>query len=35
MVVKNNGKESFDFQAALHSYFDISSIKKVSLSLKL
>jgi len=31
MIVKNNGKESFDFQAALHSYFDISSIKKTSI----
>ena len=31
MVVKNTGKDDWDFQAALHSYFDISSISKTSI----
>jgi len=31
MTVKNTGKDDWDFQAALHSYFDISSIKKTSI----
>ena len=31
MVVKNLGSESFDFQAALHSYFDISKISDISI----
>jgi len=30
LVVSNNGKEAFGFQAALHSYFDLSDISDVS-----
>lgn len=30
LVVKNTGKQAFDFQAALHSYFDLSDIEKVT-----
>jgi len=32
LVVENKGKEAFDFQAALHSYFDLSDIADVSVA---
>lgn len=32
MLVENKGEESFDFQAALHSYFTASSLKDLEIS---
>jgi glucose-6-phosphate 1-epimerase len=32
MHVANNGSESFDFQAALHSYFTVSSLENLEIS---
>lgn len=32
MLVDNKGEESFDFQAALHSYFTVSSLENLSIS---
>lgn len=32
MLVENQGEESFDFQAALHSYFTVSSLDKLEIS---
>jgi galactose mutarotase-like enzyme len=32
LVVANTGKEDFDFQAALHSYYDVSDISKASVA---
>jgi glucose-6-phosphate 1-epimerase len=32
MLVENKGGESFDFQAALHSYFTVSSIDNLEIS---
>lgn len=32
MFVENKGEESFDFQAALHSYFTVSAIDKLSIA---
>ena len=32
MLVENRGEESFDFQAALHSYFTVSSLENLSIS---
>lgn len=32
MVVDNKGEESFDFQAALHSYFTVSSLENLEIT---
>jgi len=32
MLVKNEGEEAFDFQAALHSYFTVSSLDKLEIA---
>lgn len=32
MNVKNEGEESFDFQAALHSYFTVSSLENLEIT---
>ena len=32
MFVENKGEESFDFQAALHSYFTVSAIENLSIA---
>lgn len=32
MTVNNKGEESFDFQAALHSYFTVSSLDKLEIT---
>ena len=32
MLVENTGEESFDFQAALHSYFTVSSLDKLEIT---
>ena len=32
MFVENKGEESFDFQAALHSYFTVSAIDNLSIA---
>ena len=32
MLVENKGEESFDFQAALHSYFTVSSLDKLEIT---
>ena len=32
MLVENKGEESFDFQAALHSYFTVSAIDNLSIA---
>lgn len=32
MLVENKGEESFDFQAALHSYFTISALDNLSIA---
>jgi glucose-6-phosphate 1-epimerase len=32
MVVENKGEEAFDFQAALHSYFAVSSLDKLEIA---
>ena len=32
MNVENKGEESFDFQAALHSYFTVSSLENLEIS---
>lgn len=32
MLVDNKGDESFDFQAALHSYFSVSSLDNIEIS---
>jgi len=32
MIVENKGEESFDFQAALHSYFTVSSLDNLEIT---